>query len=61
MPILLLLATLISVVTTLGIVFTLIFETFEFFREYQLSSFYLEQNGIHFQVAVHPLVFYHSY
>lgn len=39
MPILLLLATLISVVTTLGIVFTLIFETFEFFRRVSIVEF----------------------
>ena len=39
MPILLLLAALISVVTTLGIVFTLIFETFEFFRRVSIVEF----------------------
>ncbi|MEK4494564.1 phosphate ABC transporter permease subunit PstC [Ureibacillus sp. FSL W8-0352] len=39
MPILLLLAALISVVTTLGIVFTLIFETFEFFKRVSIVEF----------------------
>lgn len=39
MPILLVIAALISVVTTLGIIFTLIFETFEFFQRVSIVDF----------------------
>lgn len=53
------LAATISVLTTFGIVFTLIFETFEFLRACRLQIIYLVQNGCHSLVRSRCMEYYH--
>ncbi len=48
MPILLFIAALISVLTTIGIVFTLIFETFEFFQRVSITDYLFGTNWFPF-------------
>lgn len=60
MPALLFSAALISILTTFGIVFTLIFETFEFFLNvFRLRISYLVHSGYRFQGRNRYLGFYH--
>lgn len=58
MPALLFSAALISILTTFGIVFTLIFETFEFLNVFRLRIFYLVHSGYRFLERSRYLGFY---